>query len=204
MAEEDADGRTARRGRNRTAVLDALLELFAEGQMRPGAAQLAQRSGVSARSVFRYFDDVDELIGAAIERHDEKSQPLYAIADEGTGPLEGRINRLIEQRLRLHTAVAPILRASALRAPFQPSIALAMARRRAALRRQVEKQFALELSTLDEPTATATAAALDVLCSLEALDALRQGRRFSAERTAIVLRTAISALLRPPPAKRPR
>ena len=49
------DGRTARRDRNREAVLDAALALFTAGELEPTAAAVAERSGVSLRSVYRYW-----------------------------------------------------------------------------------------------------------------------------------------------------
>ena len=55
------DGRRASRERNRIAVVDALLDLYAEGNLRPGAGEVARRAGLSRRSVFRYFDDLDDL-----------------------------------------------------------------------------------------------------------------------------------------------
>ena len=45
-----ADGRTARRDRNREAVLDAVLDLFADGAIAPAPAEVAARSGVSRRA----------------------------------------------------------------------------------------------------------------------------------------------------------
>ena len=78
-AESRVDGRTARRDRNRLAVLDAVLELFEEGNMNPGVHEVADRSGVSLRSVYRYFEDLDELITAAIDRHLERTRPLFVI-----------------------------------------------------------------------------------------------------------------------------
>ena len=63
-AEPAVDGRTARRDRNRDAVLDAVIELFTEGHVGLVAADVAERSGVSLRSVYRYFDDLEALARA--------------------------------------------------------------------------------------------------------------------------------------------
>ena len=43
------DGRTARRDRNRTAVLDAILDLIQEGNPLPTVAEISERSGTSHR-----------------------------------------------------------------------------------------------------------------------------------------------------------
>src|ERR1700760_3827228 len=101
----DLDGRRARRGRNRETVVDALLELFREGDLNPSVATVAERSGVSLRSVFRYFDDLDEMGRIAILRHTENVQHLFNLEQIGEGDRSDRINRIIESRLRLYDAV---------------------------------------------------------------------------------------------------
>ena len=58
------DGRSAIRDRNRNAVLDAVLDLFSEGNLSPGPDEVAVRAGLlldgpDAR------DDVDYLLGVA-------------------------------------------------------------------------------------------------------------------------------------------
>ncbi len=62
------DGRTMRRTRNRSAVITALLDMIREGDLHPGAAEIAERAGVSHRSIFRYFDDLDDLVRTAIDQ----------------------------------------------------------------------------------------------------------------------------------------
>src|ERR1035438_5413311 len=67
---EGTDGRQLRRRRNRETVVDALLDLYRDGNLRPSTEEIAARSGLSPRSLFRYFDDVDDLTRTAI-RHQE-------------------------------------------------------------------------------------------------------------------------------------
>ena len=55
---EAEDGRRARRDRNRVAVVDSLLALYAEGDLNPSTDAIALRAGLSPRSLFRYFDDL--------------------------------------------------------------------------------------------------------------------------------------------------
>src|SRR3954451_2341772 len=109
---EPAVGRTARRDRNKDAVLDAVLELFTDGSLMPGPAEVADRSGVSLRSVYRYFDDMDALVRAAIARNLVRMEPLFALPDPGVGPLDSRIARIVQARLALHEAAAPVARAA--------------------------------------------------------------------------------------------
>ncbi|MEJ6739489.1 MAG: helix-turn-helix domain-containing protein [Actinomycetota bacterium] len=81
------DGRTARRDRGRTAVLEAALELFEEENLEPTPEQIALRAGVSARSVYRYFEDRDQLVRAIIAHKQLKILPLFHIAHIGKGEL---------------------------------------------------------------------------------------------------------------------
>ena len=62
------DGRRLRRERNRDAVIEALLDLFGEGNLQPSTDEIAVRSGVSARSLFRglYQDAGKIAIGVGI------------------------------------------------------------------------------------------------------------------------------------------
>ena len=70
------DGRRARRDRNRETVVDAILSLYQEGNVSPSLDEIADRSGVSHRSVFRYFQDLEELYRVAIERHHAMLEPF--------------------------------------------------------------------------------------------------------------------------------
>ncbi len=80
------DGRRARALRARDAIVDALLDLMQEGQVRPTAAQIAARAGVSLRTVFQHFRDLEALFAAAADRQTAR---LLALAGEvpATGPL---------------------------------------------------------------------------------------------------------------------
>jgi len=160
---ETVDGRRAGRERNRNAVADALLDLYQEGIISPGAQDVADRSGVSRRSLFRYFDDMDELCRVAIERHSARVSHLFEIEDLGDGPLATRIDRLVWQRAQLFEAIAPVARISRLRAPFQPIIAEELARSAALLRAQLARHFARELNSLGPEARNETLAAADVI-----------------------------------------
>ena len=196
-APDDVDGRRARRGRNREAVVDALLDLFREGQLSPTAAAVAERSGVSLRSVFRYFDDVDEMGRIAIERHAETTRDLLPLPDLGIGDRATRIGALVKHRLRLYEHVAPVARATLLRVPFQPVLADVMAERRDQLRDQLRRQLAPELAALPARERSAIADAVDVMTSFESVELLRVHRGLSVSATTTVLTTALNRLLAP-------
>src|SRR5437763_14833951 len=98
------DGRTARAHRTRTAVVDALLQLINDGDLRPTAPRIAERAGVSLRSVFQHFTDLEALYAAATQRE------IGIIADlvetlPSDGPLAGRIDAFVAQRSRVLEAL---------------------------------------------------------------------------------------------------
>jgi AcrR family transcriptional regulator len=194
-ADAAVDGRRAWRDRNLGAVVDALLDLFSEGNLRPGADEIAARSGVSRRSVFRYFDDLDSLDRVALERQAERVSHLLDLEGLGEGAVGDRIEALIAQRLRLFEAILPVARVSRLRAPFEPVVADGLARGRRQFRRQVERHFADELESLGRSERNATLGAADVLCSFEAYELLRLGHEQTLKQIGDVMRTGLLSLL---------
>jgi AcrR family transcriptional regulator len=191
------DGRSARRDRNRFAVIDAAIELFAEGVLDPDPEEVATRCGLSPRSVYRYFDDRDALLRAAIDRHFERVRPLVLIHGIGEGTLDERIDRFVDARLALYEAVAPSARASRRRAETSEIVAEQVERTRLGLQDQVERHFLPELETMAPDQCRAIAAAVDTLSQFEGLDHYRLHRGLSTADTGRRLRAALQALLDP-------
>ena len=88
---ERLDGRTARRDRNSEAVLDTVHEMFVEGNFSPAVEEVALRSGVSLRSVYRYFEDTEALLRLAIERRMTLVGDLYVLRNVGEGTLDAKL-----------------------------------------------------------------------------------------------------------------
>ncbi len=194
-AEPREDGRHARRDRNKYAVVDAYLELVREGIPRPSIAEVADRSGVSHRSVFRYFSDKDELARTAIERQLAAAAPLVPLTVGPGAPLAERVDRFVARRLELFAEVAPAARLSRSLAALQPVLANEIRTTRAFLRSQIRHLFRAELDALDANERAFTLSALDALCSLESVDLLRLDQELSSADTRATLRWAIAKLL---------
>ena len=64
----DRDGRIARGLRTRESILLAYEFLIFQATVPPTGAELAERAGVSARSVFTHFGDMDSVLAAAARR----------------------------------------------------------------------------------------------------------------------------------------
>jgi AcrR family transcriptional regulator len=198
----DADGRRVRRDRNRDAVVDALLELLHQGELQPSSTQIAERAGLSPRSLFRYFDDVDDLSRAAIERQQLRVWPLARAHVRLDAPLDERIAAVVDARVRFFEASGNVGRVARLREPFQPVIAAGLATGRAALRRQLRDLFTPELDALGTTRATSTLAALDVLCSYESYRLMRDDQAMTRAKVTATLVDAVTRLLRDPASDR--
>jgi AcrR family transcriptional regulator len=188
-----SDGRRARRDRNRLRVLDAVIELFAQDQLLPSTPAVAERSEVSLRSIYRYFEDQEALLRAAITHHFEQMEPLATVPGLGEGPLEQRIERLVTARLRLYRAVGPTARAARASAGTSDILRQEVAGAQHALLRQVERHFAPELQHLDPAESRAVLNAVDALCQLGAIDHLDVDRRLPDE---VIHDTLVRALRR--------
>lgn len=193
------DGRTARRDRNRTAVLDAVIDLFAEGDLTPGVHDVAERSGVSLRSVYRYFDDVDDLIAAAIDRRIEAAAPLFATPDDAGSSTEDRIRVFCERRVALFLEIRTVYRASVIRSADQSRLQTRVQRSRDALDQQTATTFAPELDQLPESDRAVVCEMLDALSQFDTLERLMDERGHDAVGATEFLSQAFVRVLCPTP-----
>jgi AcrR family transcriptional regulator len=186
-----ADGRRARRHRSRDLAVDALLDLLNEGVPRPTAQQVAERSGVSLRSIFRIFDDVESLHMAASERQMSRVRHLF-VDIVATGTLAERVAATVATTSRLYESVAPIRRAALRAAPESTALQLQLSRARGWLRAEINRVFADELARADDPD---RAAAVEAILSFEAWDQLRTAQSRNPTRAAAAVTLAVISLL---------
>lgn len=189
------DGRVARRQRNVDAVLDVVLELFAEDAMFPTIEQVANRSGLSLRSLYRYFADPGELLEAAIDRANQRGREMSRLPSIGEGPLEARIDDFVAMRLNLHDEVGSVFRATLANAARHTRIQDQLAVDRNAMQAQFERQFAPELSALRGSARKAVLTSGDLVTQLDSIEFLRRHRRLSPGETRSALTTALQRLL---------
>lgn len=106
---EPTDGRVARGLRTREAILSAYEELIQDAELPPIGADLAARAGVSARSIFTHFGDMDGVLAAAARRAlawvVETHEPIAADL-----PLAERLDRFVARQSEVLERTAPIHR----------------------------------------------------------------------------------------------
>lgn len=191
------DGRTARAERTRTAIADAMLALFEDGDLRPTAPRVAERAGVSLRSVFQHFEDMEAVSAAVADRQIQRVMAAARFIPRD-GALDERIHAFASERARQHEAIAPVRRAALLNEPFSPEIAgrLRWARNLGAI--EVRKVFRIELEAMPAAGRREVAEAITMASSWPAWEALRAHQSLSAAQAQRVLRRTIAALLRQP------
>ena len=188
------DGRRRRRDQNRHAVVEALLGFYEAGDFEPGIPAVASAAGLSPRSVFRYFDDLDDLVRAAIETQQTRLAPLWPLRLPDA--FDDRVEAFVVHRLDLLAAMGPVGRLARIRSHDHDLVAAEVARVRVRLRGQVEDVFADQLDRLDALQRGPTLLAADVACSFEAVDLLQAtGSDLDEVRAAMIC--ALTALLGP-------
>ena len=158
------------------------------------ADEIAHRAGLSPRSLFRYFDDIDDLARAAIDRQLARVLPVAVIDVAGDASLQERLAALVDQRARVFELVGNIGHVARMRAPFQPLIADQLAEGRTFLRSQIERLMAPELRSISSKRAASVLAAADVLCSYEAYRLLRHDQSLSQADAVEALNDTLGAL----------
>lgn len=188
-ARTETDGRAQRSERSRTAIVRAMLDLIAEGVPAPTAQQVAERADVGVRSVFRHFSDMESLFAAMTDAIWVEVEPLV-VQENQTGPLEERVERLLERRALIFEKISPYSRAS-----------IAQRRRSAFIQEQRDRDTRLLRRDLKhwlpelESASPDVADALEMALSFEAWDRLRSEQKLGAKRAAGALRRLVTPLV---------
>lgn len=188
------DGRLARSARTFVAVVDALLELIQEGNLRPTAAMVAERAGVSRRSVYLHFDNLDTLLAAAADRHAVRTADLWRGPDPSL-PLEERIDELVARWAAALEEVSPVRRAIVLHRPFSSGVARCLRTARLDGVAELERVFAAELARRSPAARAELLNALEVSTSWTMWEELRRAQELSVDGAAAVIARMLRSLL---------
>lgn len=187
------DGRSARAARTRQAIIDAALALVEEGDLQPTTPRVAERAGVSVRSVFQHFDDIEGLFAAVADRVLERLAGLVLCIDPSLD-VERRLPLVVNQRAALLEVLTPIRRASLVNGWDSAVVTERLRLGQAYLRAEVEGAFAGELSAAGDGR-DELLIVLDVVLSWATWEHLRTSNGLDvAAATAVVERLARQAL----------
>jgi AcrR family transcriptional regulator len=192
------DGRQSRSARSRTAICDACLDLVQEGALQPSADQIAERAGVSRRSIFNHFADLAELYDSVVEVGMQRYAPLREeISDRE--PVARRVDRLVQGRARFLEATAPFTRALTAQALAGPAADQALRVSKQALRlqhREVERLFQRDLGSLAPAEIAEILEAMSSALSPLQWEYLRRSRGNSISRARAVVKRTLTSILR--------
>src|SRR3954462_3272977 len=186
------DGRAARSVRTRRAIVDALRALHHEGDLRPTAPRVAERAGVSVRTVWQHFDDLETLLFEAGRRDLEIAQSFVTAIDMSL-PTAERVDALVQQRARMFEEMAPPWRAARVHAPFSAQIQSNRDTLMRLAREQVGELFAPELAAASDPQALLDA--LHIASSWATWESLRADAHLDVDRAKKALRLWLSKLI---------
>ena len=193
--EAPIDGRTARSARTRDEVVAAFLDLLEDGTLRPTARQVAERAGVSLRSVFQHFADLESLFAEVAGRQIQRLQDLWP-APPADAPYPDRLAMFVAQRSRILEAISPVRRAAVLQEPFSDVVAQRLKWVRDAAQAEVATTFASEIAGRAAADRVVLLAALDVATNWGTWETLRRQHAMSQEAAARAMRRMIEAVLK--------
>jgi AcrR family transcriptional regulator len=193
-ASAPVDGRTARAQRTRDAIVDACLELVGEDDVRPTGPRVASRAGVSVRSVFQHFDDLESLYAAVSERSSARVAPLIVPIDVSLS-LDERILSLVRQRACVLEEISPVCRAASVHAPFSAELRRRLQEGHDAMRSQAVSVFEPELSALPTKKREQFEDVIDAATSWPNWNILRTFQGRSVERAAQTVELMLRSLL---------
>ena len=190
------DGRHLRRDRNRDAVVAAAITFVAEGESQPTAAMIAERSGRSLRSVFRYFADLDDLLVVAVAGFVGENHQHFAFTQPPCGtPLAERIEQWIDFRVDGKAATGRAFVALHSRAGHSDAVAAAVERVRAPVVDSVRELFGPELASATECERPLMLAALHSATLIESWLTLVDIHQMTRDQQRAVFRRLLQGVL---------
>lgn len=196
-AGRELDGRLARSVRTRTAVIDALLALYEEGDLSPTALRVAGRAGVALRTVYGHFADMESLYAEAGEREFGRLAEIATPVPTDL-PYPERLRRFAAHRAHVLEWMFPIMRAATIREPSSPQLQRTRERFVALGDAEVRRLFAAELGQLGGARQTDVVHAVHVVAGGPAWVALRVDRDLAPQDAERVLHELVAAVLRQP------
>ncbi|MGC4850978.1 TetR/AcrR family transcriptional regulator [Micromonospora sp. DT15] len=187
------DGRTARAERTRAAIVEAHLALISEGDLRPTGERISERAGISLRTLWTNFKDMETLFEASgaevLRQQDAAHRPI----SPGL-PLAKRVDAYCRQRARLLQLIAPSARAAQMREPVSEQLHRNRLKHIERVRDEVEELFAVELAEAGAGREQLLNA-LVVASTWQSWSMLRYGLGLGVDQARAVMARTVGALL---------
>ena len=187
------DGRTARAERTRAALAEALLSLLEAGDLRPTAASIAARAGVSERTLFQHFPEREALFQAAALAQAERIAPLVGTLPGPDAPLGERVEAFAAQRARVLERITPVRRAALQMEPSSSTVAGWLRAVRDGAAAEVARVFEPELA--GRPDRDELLGALVAAAAWPTWESLRAHQGLPVDAAEAAMRRTLAALL---------
>ncbi len=188
------DGRRMRSERTRQIVIEAYLDLLRSDLRMPTAAQIAAKAGISVRSIFERFSDLNALSLATADHAIIQAQAESAARDvDADRPTRIRSHILI--RALACEKWLPLWRVILNTQQDVPDLRTRVVLTRYANIERMRLMYAPELSTLADAEREPLLKALATLISFESWDQLRGCYGLSIDDAQAVWRVAIDRML---------
>ena len=190
------DGRVARGERTRDAIIEAHTGLLREGVLKPTGRVIADRAGVSVRTLWANFKDLEALLQATTAYWDAADQQLLVTVDPAR-PLAERVEAFCVQRGQRLEHLAPAARSAALGEPFSEALARSRQTHIDRLQSEIEALFAGELASAAAAGDETLKYALITATGWPTWQLLHDDLNLSSDEVVAVMRTTCHALLDP-------
>lgn len=189
VADQATDGRHLRSRATRAKIVDALLTLVREGEVAPGAAQVADVAGVGLRTVFRHFDEMESLYREMAEVIEAQVMPIMLTPFEAT-TWRDRVREMADRRIGIYETIMPYRISSSIKR-FQSDFLMQGYHKQLQLER-TSLHAILPSSVIADPPA---ASAIEVTISFQCWRRLRHDQGLAIGDARAVIHRLLEAVL---------
>lgn len=190
-AKSAGDGRRKRTRDTRRKIMDATRTLLMARPDLPVAREIATDAGITTRTLFRHFSDMDALFEALVQDADAQANAVMSAPFEDAGDdLAATLDRIIDRRVRVFESLLPLVVSRV----WQRS----EAHRSTSARRAAQRRRRQRLEQVLPPTCRADGArfeAIDAVLGIEFWMSLRHTQLLEVKDARAALRCAAHGLL---------
>ncbi|MBB4631420.1 TetR/AcrR family transcriptional regulator [Sphingosinicella soli] len=187
--EETVDGRRLRSERSRAQIVAAMHAVIEGGDMDPNAPSVAEAAGVSIRTVFRHFEEMDSLYRELNATLEAEILPMVMTPFEALD-WQGRAREVVVRRARIYERLLPF-KVAAYARRFQSEY-LMDAHRRFVTMERAALQAILPPEVQSNP---ALFAAIEMVTGFQSWQRLRHDQKLPPEEAEAAMRLAVERVL---------
>ena len=189
MAGDRGDGRQARRALSRQRIIEAAIQLATEQGLEPTADRVVELAGITPRTVFRHFEDMEALQREIFADFQAQSEALRVSFDpqrcwrEQLDELVIRRTGIFERHTR-HLLYAQAMRLNS--SVVEADVQAYFQRMRKSLKQRLPAEFVSERSAF---------AAVEAVLGWELWLRLRRDQKLSVKQARAVVQNLVDAVL---------